>query len=536
MKNFMKKRLLTAVLMLSMILSIAPLTVSAEVNINIGDYLQMGTYYGEPILWRCVDIDENGPLILSDKIICIKPFDARTSTGKGVTSHLRHGKIGSTNSRDLRGSNYWQDSNIRVWLNSDASEGNIEWIYGNPPKENYVYLDCNEYDQEAGFLSNFSQNEKNAIKTVTQKSIVSTLEYENGIYDSGSEGYSSNMSVASVAENYDIAYSEQVTDKIFLLDVKQLSAVYNNSNVLGEGYYIGEPTLKAIENNEYKKSSASVGKKFNYWLRTPLPRDKDGVGVYYVAHNGGVVSYHAYYSDIGVRPAFYLNSYVTGAGTESDPFRISGSNSAVTSYGSAVSQWSSPEMEEAYKMGLVPTNLVGEDLTVPVTRAEFAAISVKLYETLTGTSTSSGNTPFVDISANANKSDIEKAYALNIAVGVSDNEFAPNDGLTREQLATMLCRTIKKYKFAGWSMATDSEYYLDSEGVRKFADDDLISDYAKPSVYYMVKMGIISGVDESHFAPRNTTDEEEANGYASATREQAIALSLRIYKLSDLWK
>ena len=42
---------------------------AAAVGINIGDYVQMGTYYGAPILWRCVDIDENGPLMLSDKII-----------------------------------------------------------------------------------------------------------------------------------------------------------------------------------------------------------------------------------------------------------------------------------------------------------------------------------------------------------------------------------------------------------------------------------------------------------------------------------
>ena len=43
-------------------------------NIKIGDYLQMGEYYGKPILWRCVDIDENGPLMLSDNLFGIKPL------------------------------------------------------------------------------------------------------------------------------------------------------------------------------------------------------------------------------------------------------------------------------------------------------------------------------------------------------------------------------------------------------------------------------------------------------------------------------
>ncbi|MCD8342920.1 MAG: S-layer homology domain-containing protein [Oscillospiraceae bacterium] len=72
--------------------------------------------------------------------------------------------------------------------------------------------------------------------------------------------------------------------------------------------------------------------------------------------------------------------------------------------------------------------------------------------------------------------------------------------------------------------------------MKLFEDDDQISDYARQSVYYMAKMGIINGVDDTHFAPQNTTDEQEAPGYATATREQAIALSLRIYKLADLWK
>ncbi|MBQ7792812.1 MAG: S-layer homology domain-containing protein, partial [Clostridia bacterium] len=142
----------------------------------------------------------------------------------------------------------------------------------------------------------------------------------------------------------------------------------------------------------------------------------------------------------------------------------------------------------------------------------------------------------VDISGDSNEAYIQKAYGLNIVVGISDTEFAPDAGITREQLATMLTRTIKKYKFADWTFETDDEYYLDSEGVKKFADDADISDYAKPSVYYMVKMGIINGVSETHFAPKNTTSEQEASGYASATREQAIALALRTYKLSDMWK
>jgi len=205
-------------------------------------------------------------------------------------------------------------------------------------------------------------------------------------------------------------------------------------------------------------------------------------------------------------------------------------------FATRTSAWARDEMTQANILGLIPETLKDADMTKRITRAEFAAVSVKLYESLTGTTAEASSTPFTDISGDSNRADIEKAYGLGIAVGVSDQEFAPDVAINREQLATMLCRTIKKYKFDGWTIDSDDQYQLDTSGVSTFADDADISDYARPSVYYMSKMGIIKGVDDIHFAPKNITPEQEAQGYATATREQAIALSLRIYKLSDTLK
>ena len=57
---------------------------------------EMGSYYGERILWRCVDIDENGPLMLSDKILCLKQMCIRdrkdSSSGCGRKSLPRQPK------------------------------------------------------------------------------------------------------------------------------------------------------------------------------------------------------------------------------------------------------------------------------------------------------------------------------------------------------------------------------------------------------------------------------------------------------------
>lgn len=194
------------------------ISVQAQASINIGEYLQMGTYYGEPILWRCVDIDENGPLMLSDKIICLKPFDA-----KGDNTSGSHGRgYGYGYKRKEFGSNYWADSNMHCWLNSTASAGNVEWTCGNPPVKNKIAIGSNAYADEAGFLTNFSQGERNAVKTVTQKSLLDG--YEHDSMNINENYHTSNNSIEGVVQNYNSAYSENVTDMFFLLDVKQLNS------------------------------------------------------------------------------------------------------------------------------------------------------------------------------------------------------------------------------------------------------------------------------------------------------------------------
>ncbi len=46
-------------------------------------------------------------------------------------------------------------------------------------------------------------------------------------------------------------------------------------------------------------------------------------------------------------------------------------------------EWSTSELQEAADIGLIPDVLVGKDMTQPVTRGEFAAICVELFESMT---------------------------------------------------------------------------------------------------------------------------------------------------------
>ena len=288
--------LLSAVLTLCLL----PLPVraaGAETGVQLGDYIQLGSYDGEPILWRCVSVDENGPLMLSDKVLCDSmPYDAQTSENSVSGSHRR------SSHRSKYGSNHWRDSDMRSWLNSDADAGQVKWLCGNPPKDGYI-MGGGAYDGKAGFLNGFTPDEAAAIKTVTQRSIVSHPEYTAGYIDAPGADLPYNTDIGSVADGYEGAHYENITDKVFLLDVKQLHTVYEN---LG-GYYIGQ-----------NRSGVS----WNYWLRTPVTDCNHDMR--YVSTQGSIgrdAPYKGYY---GVRPAFYLDAaYYTvtsGSGTAADPY------------------------------------------------------------------------------------------------------------------------------------------------------------------------------------------------------------------------
>ncbi len=197
----------------------------------------------------------------------------------------------------------------------------------------------------------------------------------------------------------------------------------------------------------------------------------------------------------------------------------------------AAAEWSTPELQKAAENNLIPDVLVGKDMTEPITRGEFAAVAVNLFEAMTGgRAVMSSECEFTDIADNENRNYILKAYNIGAVTGYDSETFAPDDLLQREQLAAMLCRVYKRSEWSDWTIETDDLYTINYSGVKKFADDDLISDYAKPSVYFMVKYGVLSGVGDDKFAPKNSTPAEEAEGYANATREQAVVMSLRSFE------
>ena len=307
----MTKKITAIFLALCMAISVLPMTIQAasKPDIKVGDYVKMGAYNNASILWRCVSIDNNGPLMLADKIVDTLAYDAKTNDNSNSKSHSRSYK------RDDYGSNYWKDSNMRSWLNSTAEAGKVDWLCGNPPKDGYV-SGVGAYNEKAGFLNAFSKSEIAAMKTVTQRSLVSHPEYNKGIVDGDANSdllYYTDISEA--VANYDSSYFETTTEKVFLLDVKQANAVWKNL----KGYYVAY-------NND--------GMAWPYWLRTPVTDCNHDMR--YISSSGQVGRYAPWYSDLGVRPAFYLDSeyFVTtsGSGSQSSPYIGSAPNKQEDDY------------------------------------------------------------------------------------------------------------------------------------------------------------------------------------------------------------
>ncbi|WP_270166715.1 S-layer homology domain-containing protein [Paenibacillus sp. SYP-B4298] len=168
------------------------------------------------------------------------------------------------------------------------------------------------------------------------------------------------------------------------------------------------------------------------------------------------------------------------------------------------SNWALVDLRSARTSGLT---LPVQDLSYnqAITREKFCEITVKLYEQLAQKSAplSSKNT-FED----TNNPEILKAYELGIVKGTSETMFSPQAKITREEVATMLKRTVDK---AGKSLQQGS--------AKKFSDQAQISSWARDAVSAMSAANIVKGLSEATFAPKQNT-----------TIEQAVIMANRLVK------
>ena len=137
-------------------------------ELKLGDTVTFGTYNDEPITWRVIHFLENGSraVLITENIITMKAYDAAESDAFNKDNGNDYWKYSSEDFEDkaleakVRGSNEWSSSNIRAWLNSDTQ---VVLYEGGKPAKSAMSDKKNGYDDEAGFLYGFTNEEKAAL-------------------------------------------------------------------------------------------------------------------------------------------------------------------------------------------------------------------------------------------------------------------------------------------------------------------------------------------------------------------------------------
>ena len=136
---------------------------------------------------------------------------------------------------------------------------------------------------------------------------------------------------------------------------------------------------------------------------------------------------------------------------------------------------------------------VGETTFAPNDKLTRAMLVTVLYR-MENEPATNRSIPFSDVDMGAYYANaISWAKQNGIVNGVTENEFAPNDYITREQIATIMMR-YAVYK--GMDAITLEENL-------HFADADEISEYAVSSMNWAVGKGLINGKSESTLAPKD---------------------------------
>jgi hypothetical protein len=81
--------------------------------------------------------------------------------------------------------------------------------------------------------------------------------------------------------------------------------------------------------------------------------------------------------------------------------------------------------------------------------------------------------------------------------GVGDNRFAPDEAITRQEMATLLHNYIDH---KGITLPGDVAS-AGAPGSGTFTDDTAIADWARDAVYAMYHAGIVSGMPGNLFEP-----------------------------------
>lgn len=137
-------------------------------TLSPGETVTLGAYNQEPVTWRVIHLSEDGTraVLISEHIVTMKAYDAAGSEKFNAENGKEYWSCQSEDFEDrelearVRGNSDWKTSNIRTWLNSDREIVSYE---GDKPSNRAMSEQKNGYENEAGFLNGFTEEERSVI-------------------------------------------------------------------------------------------------------------------------------------------------------------------------------------------------------------------------------------------------------------------------------------------------------------------------------------------------------------------------------------
>lgn len=168
----------------------------------------------------------------------------------------------------------------------------------------------------------------------------------------------------------------------------------------------------------------------------------------------------------------------------------------------SASDWAVPYINEAVALGIVPQSLQSNYQSI-ITRSEYCALTVALYEKITGKSVTERKS-FSDDGGDEN---IQKLYGLGIISGIGNNMFEPSGQFTRAEAAAMTVKLVEK--LTGKSLA---------ESGSTFSDNAQAPRWALGHIGKVQKAELMEGVGNNNFDP-----------ISKYNRQEAITLNKKLY-------
>lgn len=232
----------------------------------------VGSETAQPIVWVVADKNHSG-----------YPNNSVTLITKQIIDLLAYDGNEANNPNNDDGFPNYAVSNINQWLNSSGSAG--KWYtaahsYDTPPNDNNVEYNVG-YQSKAGFLYNFTNDERNIILPTT-----------------------------IAVQGNSLALSD-ITVKVFLPSLLEVGSSNPNPDGTSKLLYFQDVnptctlTSQAFNNTSAPTKPSSITEKWHYWTRNRVLSYNQ---VYHISTGGGAARTEANTGNLGVRPMVNLSS------------------------------------------------------------------------------------------------------------------------------------------------------------------------------------------------------------------------------------